>query len=77
MNNKVQDAHLGFEYPRSQTGITDGGTTVEMEPTSTESDRQEALAHLRSDPVLDGAYMDMAERGESVPNTWVKNVDQE
>lgn len=57
--------------------ITDVGTRVEMEPISTESDRQEALAHLRSDPVLDGAYVDMAERGESVADTWVRNVDWE
>jgi len=55
--------------------ITDVGTRVEIQTISTESDRREALAHLRSDPVLDGAYVDMAERSGSVPDTWVRNVD--
>lgn len=54
--------------------ITDGGTRVQMRAISTESDRREALEHLRSDPVLDGAYLEMAKRDEGVSDTWVRNV---
>jgi hypothetical protein len=55
--------------------ITAGGTTVEIQTVSTDSDRQEALEHLRSDPVLDGTYVEMAERVGAVPDMWVRNVD--
>lgn len=57
--------------------ITDDGTRVELRTISTELDRQEALAYLRSDPVLDGAYVEMAERNGGVPDTWVTNIDGE
>lgn len=57
--------------------IEGGGTTVELRPISTESDRGEALEHLRSDSVLDGAYVEMADCSGSLSDTWVKNIEDQ
>jgi len=53
--------------------IGNEGTVVELQAISTESDRREALEHLRDDPVLGGAYVDMVRRadGDSRPGIWV------